>query len=227
MNNANFQWKNALAKIMLAGALSCSLTACVPVMLVSGAVGGGMAASDRRTVGMQTEDKVITLKGENIAAKTSGENGHVNVACFNRKVLLTGEVDSEATKQAVANEISSIENVQAVVNEIAVMAPSTIGSRSNDSLITSKVSASFLAEKDLYSHAFKTVTERGTVYLMGRVTEREGNHAAQVASGVSGVQQVVKVFEYITEEELQKMTVVQQTEKNNSSWDAPPDEIGD
>ncbi len=224
MNNAKFRWKNTLAKIMLAGALSCSLAACVPVMMVGGAVGGGMAATDRRTVGMQTEDKVITLKGENIASKISGETGHINIACFNRKVLLTGEVDSEATKQAVANEIAGIENVQAVVNEIAVMAPSTIGSRSNDSLITSKVSASFLAEKNLFSHAFKTVTERGTVYLMGRVTKREGNHAAQVAASVSGVQQVVKVFEYITEEELQKMMVVQQTE-NNTSWDAPPDKI--
>ncbi len=224
MNKENLRWKNTLSKILLASALSCSLTACVPVMLVSGAVGGSMAASDRRTVGMQTEDKIITLKGENIASKTAGEKGHVNVACFNRKILLTGEVDSEATKQAVANEISSIENVQAVVNELAVMAPSTMGSRSNDSLITSKVSASFLAEKDLHSHAFKTITERGTVYLMGRVTEREGDHAAQVAAGVSGVEKVVKVFEYITEEELQKMSVVKQT-NNNTEWDAPPDEL--
>ncbi len=225
MNNTNFHWKNTLAKITFAIVLGCSLTSCAPVMLVSGAIGGGMAATDRRTIGMQTEDKVITLKGENIAFKISDGSGHINVACFNRRVLLTGEVDSEATKQAVANEISSIENIQAVVNELAVMAPSTIGSRSNDSLITSKVSTSFLAEKGLFSSAFKTVTERGIVYLMGRVTEREGNHAAKIASSISGVRQVVKVFEYISEEELQKMTIIPQAE-NNSSWDASPDEIG-
>ncbi len=224
MNKPTFNWKNLTAKLMLAGALTCSLTACVPVMLFSGAVGGGMAAVDRRTVGAQTEDKAIVLKGENIAYKLAGDNGHVNVTSFNRKVLLTGEVDSEATKQAVANAMTEIDNVETVVNELAIMAPSGMGSRSNDSLLTTKVSTSLLAEKNLYSSAFKTVTERGTVYLMGRVTEEEGAHAARVAAGVSGVQSVVKVFEYITQEELEKLVILQKT-NNQDNVSSSPDEI--
>lgn len=219
-----FNWKSLTAKLMLAGALTCSLTACVPVMLVSGAVGGGMAAVDRRTVGAQTEDKAITLKGENIAYKLAGDKGHVNVTSFNRKVLLTGEVDSEATKQAIANAMTGVENVQSVINEIAILAPSSFGSRSNDTLLTTKVSSSLLAEKNLYSSAFKTVTERGTVYLMGRVTEEEGDHAARVAAGVSGVQNVVKVFEYITPEELEKLVILQKS-NNQDNVSSSPDEI--
>ena len=215
MNKLAFPWKNMLAKCILASILMGSLTACVPIMVAGGAVGGGMAATDRRTLGAQTEDKAILLKGEHIAYKIGGNNSHINVSSFNQKVLLTGEVDSEATKQAIGNAIAEIENVESVINELAILAPSSFGSRSNDSLITSKVSASLLAEKNLYSSAFKTVTERGTVYLMGRVTRKEGEHAARVAAGVSGVQNVIKVFEYLTEEDLQKLMVLP-TSSNNT-----------
>ena len=163
---------------------------------------------NRRTLGAQTEDKVINLKGENQASNIVGDKGHVSVTSFNRKVLLTGEVPNEAMKQAVGNAISRIDNVESVVNELAILAPSSFTSRSNDAFITGKVSASFVDAKDLFSNSLKTVTERGTVYLMGLVTEREGNRAAQVAGGVNGVQKVVKVFEYISDEQLQKLSTL-------------------
>lgn len=201
-------WKYRLAAFVLGGALLCSLSACVPVMMVGGTVSGSMAATDRRTLGAQTEDKVINLKGENQASNIVGDKGHVSVTSFNRKVLLTGEVPNEAMKQAVGNAIARIDNVESVVNELAILAPSSFTSRSNDAFITGKVSASFVDAKDLFSNSLKTVTERGTVYLMGLVTEREGNRAAQVAGGVSGVQKVVKVFEYISDEQLQKLSTL-------------------
>lgn len=201
-------WKYRLAALVLGGAMLCSLSACVPVMMVGGTVSGSMAATDRRTLGAQTEDKVINLKGENQASNIVGDKGHVSVTSFNRKVLLTGEVPNEAMKQAVGNAISQIDNVESVVNELAILAPSSFTSRSNDAFITGKVSASFVDAKDLFSNSLKTVTERGTVYLMGLVTEREGNRAAQVAGGVSGVQKVVKVFEYISDEQLQKLSTL-------------------
>ncbi len=201
-------WKYRLAALVLGGAMLCSLSACVPVMMVGGTVSGSMAATDRRTLGAQTEDKVINLKGESQASNIVGDKGHVSVTSFNRKVLLTGEVPNEAMKQAVGNAISRIDNVESVVNELAILAPSSFTSRSNDAFITGKVSASFVDTKDLFSNSLKTVTERGTVYLMGLVTEREGNRAAQVAGGVSGVQKVVKVFEYISDEQLQKLSTL-------------------
>lgn len=199
------KWIRPLAGLLLCGAVFTSLQGCVG-MAVGGAVMGTLAATDRRTFGAQTEDKTILVKGETRVANLVGDAGHVNITSFNRKVLLTGEVRDEAMKAAVEREVSSIEGVESVVNELEVMGTSSFTSRSNDTLITGRVKASFVDTKDLYASSIKVVTERGIVYLMGRVTPREGNLAAEVARSVSGVQKVVKVFEYITEDELKKMT---------------------
>jgi osmotically-inducible protein OsmY len=184
----------------LAATLASSLTACFPVV-VGGAVAGTVAASDRRTFGAQTEDKAIAVKSEVKIPNVTGNAGHVNVNAFNRKVLITGEVRDEDMKVAVEREVKGIEGVVSVVNELEVAGPASYTSRSNDVLITSKVKLSLADAKDISANSFKVVTERGNVYLMGRVTQREGNQAAEIARGVSGVYKVVKVFEYITEEE--------------------------
>ena len=136
----------------------------------------------------------------------AGDVGHVNVNSFNRKVLLTGEVKDDAVKAAVEREVAAIEGVQSIVNDLAVAGASSLTSRSNDSLFTGKVKASFVDDKVIYANSIKVVTERSVVYLMGRVTPSEGARAAAIASGVSGVQKVVKVFEYITDAELQDLT---------------------
>jgi osmotically-inducible protein OsmY len=120
-------------------------------------------------------------------------------------VLLTGEVRDEAMKQAVEKEVRSIANVDNVMNELLVAGPSSYTSRSSDALITSKVKLSLADKKTVSANSFKVVTERGNVYLMGLVTQREGNIAAQVAQGVSGVMSVTKMFEYISEEDLRAM----------------------
>lgn len=195
-----------LAAAALCGAVLLSLQGCAGIML-GGAVMGTMAATDRRTLGAQTEDKAIVVKGESRASAVVGEDGHVNVNSFNRKVLLTGEVKDAAMKSAVEREIASIENVQSVVNELAIDLPSSFTSRSNDALITGKVKASFVDSKEMHANAVKVVTERGVVYLMGRVTQREGDLAGEIARNVGGVQKVVKVFDYISEDELRRMTI--------------------
>jgi osmotically-inducible protein OsmY len=203
------KWKRPIATAILCGASVMSLQGCFE-MFVGTAVMGTFASSDRRTFGAQTEDRAIMLKGEVRAANLVGDQGHVNVASFNRKVLLTGEVRDEAMKAAVEREIAGIEGVQSIVNELAVAGLASYTSRANDSLITSKVAASFVDAKDLFANSLKVVTERGTVYLMGRVTQREGDRAADIASGVSGVQKVVKVYEYISEDELKRLSTTAQ-----------------
>ena len=204
--------RRPLAALALGGMLATTLTGCIE-MAVGGVVVGALAASDRRTLGAQTEDRAIMLKGESRVSKLVGGEGHVNVNSFNRKVLLTGEVKDEQMKAAAEREIAGVEGVQSVVNELAVSGLSSLGSRSNDALITGKVKASFVDAKDLFANSFKVVTERGTVYLMGRVTDREGRRGAEVAAGVPGVQRVVKVFEYISEEDLKKMSSSQQPQQ--------------
>lgn len=190
-----------LAKICLAVVLTMNLQGCVE-MVVGSAVVGAIAANDRRTLGAQTDDKAITIKAETQIPSLIGDAGHVNIACFNRKVLITGEVRDAATKASVEREVAGIAGVQGIVNELNISSRSTYTSRGNDSLITGKVKASFVDTKQLSASAIKVVTERETVYLMGRVTEREGQLAAEVARGVGGVQRVVKVFDYINETEL-------------------------
>jgi osmotically-inducible protein OsmY len=187
------------------GALLLQLGGCVE-MVVGSTVVGMVATADRRTFGAQTEDKAIAVKGELRIPKVVGEAGHVNVNSFNRKVLLTGEVKDEAMKAAVQREAAAIEGVLSVANELEIAGPASYTSRSNDTLITTKVKASLVDMKTISANSFKVVTERGIVYLMGRVTSREGALAADVARGVSGVQKVVKIFEYITEEEMRAMT---------------------
>lgn len=187
----------AVAAAVLA---STTLSACAP-LIVGGAVAGTIAATDRRTFGAQTEDKSIVVKAELKLPNVAGKSSHVNVNSFNRRVLLTGEVPDDETKAKVEREIRAIEGVVNVTNELEVGFSSSYTSRSNDALITSKVKLSLADAKDISANTFKVVTEKGAVFLMGRVTQREGAQAADIARGVSGVTKVVKVFEYISEDE--------------------------
>jgi osmotically-inducible protein OsmY len=209
MNNS--LWNPLVKKIsrpLLAVSLSCaalvSLQGCVAVV-VGGAVMGTLAATDRRTFGAQTEDKAIVLKGEMAVKRVLGDAAHINVNSFNRVALLTGEVADAQARATAEREVKAIQGVLAVQNELVISGLSNLSARSSDVVITTKVKASIVDTKDLYSSAFKVVTEAGTVFLMGRVTHREGDLAARVAAGVNGVRKVVKVFEYITEDELKTM----------------------
>lgn len=197
--------RRSMATVALCGVVAGSLQGCIE-MAIGTAVMGTLAASDRRTFGAQTEDKTIAVKGEMRIPGIVGNAGQVNIASFNRRVLLTGEVRDEAMKAAVEREVSAIEGVASIVNELAIAGSSSFTSRSNDSLITGKIKASFVDAKDLYANSIKVVTERGIVYLMGRVTQREGDLAAEVARGVGGVQKVIKIFEYIGDDELKRLT---------------------
>jgi len=193
-----------ISKAVLCIALLSSLQGCIAVV-AGAAVGGAMATADRRSLGAQTEDKAIAVKADSRLGNIVGDAGHVNVNSFNRKVLLTGEVRDEAMKRAVENEVRSIANVDNVSNELEIAGPSSYTSRSSDTLITSKVKLSLADKNTIKANTIKVVTERGNVYLMGLVTQREGNIAAQVAQGVSGVMRVTKIFEYISEEDLRSL----------------------
>jgi len=184
--------------------LSLCLNACAPI-LVAGFAGSAMVATDRRTSGAQLEDETIELRSSARIRDNLGEKAHVNVTSYNRQVLLTGEVATERDKQSVVSLVEKVENVKAVVNELSVMPPTNLSSRSNDLIVTGKIKASLVDSRDLFANAFKIVTERNTVYVMGRVTQREANSATNVIRNVSGVNKVVRLFEIISEEELSRM----------------------
>lgn len=201
MKSAN---QKLLGSVLLSVCLGAALSACAP-MMVGGAVMGTLMATDRRTSGMQLEDEGIELKGASRIRESLGERGHVNVSSYNRQVLLTGEVPSAQDKQAVEQILSKVENVRSVVNELGVQENTSLSQRSSDSLVTGKVKASMVDAQDLFANSFKVVTERGTTYLMGRVTQREANRATDLVRSIEGVKKVVRVVELISEEELQRL----------------------
>jgi osmotically-inducible protein OsmY len=188
----------ALAAALLAG----TLAGCAPLIVAGAAAGTAIMATDRRTSGAQIDDETIEVRAASRLRDAFGERAHVAVSSYNRQVLLTGEVPSDAVKQQAEQIVARVDNVRAIVNDLAVGTPTTLTQRSGDALTTGKVRASFVDAADLQSNAFKVVTERGTVYLMGRVTQREADRATNIARQVSGVQRVVRMFELVSPEDL-------------------------
>jgi osmotically-inducible protein OsmY len=200
--------KQAPSRRFLTGALSAlavvsALSGCAP-LVVGSAVMGGMVATDRRTSGAQLDDEGIELRSANRLREALGERGHVNVTSYNRQVLLTGEVPSEQDRQLVEKTVSGVDNVRSIINELGVLGNTSLTQRSSDALITGRVKASMVDAQDVFANAFKVVTERGAVYLMGRVTQREADRATELTRSVSGVQRVVRVLEIISDAELQR-----------------------
>ncbi len=199
----NFQ-SLVLSGVVLAATLS-SLSACAP-LLVGGAVMTGIVATDRRTAGTQLEDEAIELKVASAVRQDLGERIHLNVTSFNRKVLVSGEARTQADKERAEKLAQSQENVSSVVNDLAVAIPSSVTQRSKDLVITGQAKAAFIDAKDLQVNSIKVVTERGIVYLMGRVTAREAKRASDIVRGIGGVTKVVRVFDEISEEELKRLS---------------------
>jgi osmotically-inducible protein OsmY len=181
---------------------AATLAGCAPLVIGGAAVGTALVVTDRRSSGAQIDDETIELRGGSRMSETFGDRAHVNVASYNRRVLLTGEVPSDAAKQQAEQIAARLENVKEVVNELAVMPPTTFTQRSNDTFITGKVRASFVDAAELQTNAFRVVTERGTVYLMGRVTQAEADRATQITRQVPGVLRVVRIFEIVTAAEV-------------------------
>lgn len=191
--------------LLAAVALAGGVTGCATPVVLGGAAIGGMMAFDRRTAGTQIEDETIELRSVNRIHGAYGDKVHINVTSYNRQVLLTGEVLHAEAREAIEKIVAGVENVRSVVNDLAVMPNTSIAQRSNDTFITGKVRASLVDAKDLSANSFKVVTERNVVYLMGLVTQREAGRATAIARGVTGVSKVVRVFEYLTEEDLARM----------------------
>jgi osmotically-inducible protein OsmY len=196
--------QNLLALVTLTTAFAAGLSACAPI-IVGGAVMGSLVATDRRTAGTQVEDEGIELRSGSRLRDNPGERIHVNVTSYNRQVLLTGEAPTAQDRQLAEQVVSKVANVRAIVNEIGILGITTLSQRANDAYITGKVKAGMVDTKDLFANAFKVVTERSTVYLMGRVTQREANRATDIARSTDGVQKVVRLLEIISEEELQNL----------------------
>lgn len=191
---------HAIARVAATAALlavvALSQNACVP-LIVGGVAAGAAVATDRRTTGTQLDDEVIEDKNALAINERFKGDFHVNITSYNGIVLLTGEVPADSAKADIEQMLRSTPKVRAVQNELVVGPVTDLASRSNDTLITSKVKARFVEAAKFQINYVKVVTEHGVVYLMGVVRRDEGDAAAELARTTSGVQRVVKVFEYI------------------------------
>ncbi|MDH3319755.1 MAG: BON domain-containing protein [Betaproteobacteria bacterium] len=183
-------------RLLLATAVALPLLqGCIEMMVV----GTGVAvatAEDRRTTGAQLEDRGIELRAANRIDDRLGERAHVNVTSFNRYVLLTGEASDEATRAEIETLARSVPNVLGVSNDVQIAGKSSTTSRSNDTIITSKVKTRFADANKFNVFQVKVVTEAAVVYLLGIVTEQEAADAVEIARTTAGVRKVVKMFEY-------------------------------
>jgi len=197
----------ALALLTAGGiAVGAVLAACVP-LVVGGALvaGGANVASDRRPVGIQLEDEAIEHRVDNVVyTRFPIEPVNLYVTSYNRKVLLTGQVHDEKTRAEIESLVARVENVAQVVNELQIAPVSSTGQRADDTLLASKVRGALLGLREPPFTVIKTRITASVVYLMGRVTNSEGEGAAKAASRVEGAKGVVKVFEYIAPAELEK-----------------------
>jgi osmotically-inducible protein OsmY len=197
-----------MALAVLAALGAASLSGCFP-LVAAGAAGGALVATDRRSAGTQLVDQQIELAANKALRNSAVEPAHIDVTSYNGRVLLTGEVPNAQDKQLAGQLVSRVENVNSIVNELQLGENASLTQRSSDTLITGKVKASFVDAKDLYANAFKVVTENGTVFLMGRVTQREAERATDIARSVSGVQRVVRIFDIVPEANLLQQEVPQ------------------
>ena len=181
-----------------------ALNGCATAVVATGGV-GALALHDRRSFGTLTDDESTEWKAAARVPEKYRDSAHLNFTSYNRKLLITGEVPNEQARQEIMASLRPIEGIRQIHDESAVMPPSSLAARSRDSLTDAKVKARLIEEKQISANHFKVVTERGTVYLMGIVGEREGKIAIEIARTTDGVRRVVSLFEVVGDAELRRL----------------------
>ncbi len=188
-----------LALITLALATPLLLQGCAAPLLVAGAAAGVAITQDKRPPGVVLEDERLESR---IASAVNGDRSlardvNVSVTSYHQVVLLTGQVPDEATRQRVLAHLRGIEQIRRIHDHLAIAPPSQLGQRSRDTMITARVKSALAGENGFPSAHLKIVTERDTVYLMGRVRRDDAARIGAIVQGVEGVKLIVFVFEYL------------------------------
>jgi osmotically-inducible protein OsmY len=184
-----------MTRLCIAASVFLLLPGCAPVLIGAAAGGAYSSIEDRRTAAIQIDDEGIELRVGNRIGDRFGDRVHVSVTSYNRSLLLTGEVPDAQTRDEVERIARAVPGVQGVANELEIAGVSSLGARTNDAFITSKVKARFLDARKFNPLHVKVVTEAGVVYLLGVVTEQEANEAVELARTMSGVRKVVRIFD--------------------------------
>jgi osmotically-inducible protein OsmY len=218
MNMATTRLNHAASATLLCAALGCTtLLAGCPAVLLVGAGTGVVSASDRRTTGAQLDDQGIELRAGQRLKETLGDKaGGMSVASYNRRVLIYGQAPDEASRKRAQDVVVGTANVRDTINDVEIAGNTSFSTHASDALVASKVRASLLNAAGVPSSSINVTVERGVTYLQGLVSETEADRAAKVAAGVDGVVRVVKVFEFLTPADIDRLTRTQASGSSGS-----------
>ena len=189
--------------LLLTALLAPALSGCFPA-LVAGTAAGVISLHDRRTTGTQTDDETTEWKAAGRIPKEFKDKSRVSFVSYNRRVLITGEVPSEEASQAIERQTRSIEGVREIYNELTIGTPATLSMRSGDAFLESKVKARLVDSRQISANHIKVVAERGQVYLLGVVNEKEAKVAITVARTTAGVRKVINVMEILSAADINR-----------------------
>lgn len=167
--------------------------------VVAGTASAVTAANDRRTIGSQIDDNNIEIKASIALSEIERLEKFANISAVsvNGIVLLVGQVSNEEMRNEAQRTIEGVSGIRKIHNQIRIGSNIGITTQTHDSWLTSKVKAQLLTAKDISSNNIKVVTENAEVFLMGLVSGSESTQAVNIARNVSGVERVIKVFEYM------------------------------
>lgn len=208
--------KSLIATLLIGATVLPALQGCFPVV-AAGVTSGVMATVDRRSLGTQTEDETIEWKASAQVSEKLGDKAHLNFTSYNRKVLMTGEVPNQNAKSEAERIVGNLPNVQGVHNELVVGPASSFTNRSNDAFITSKIKSRSLDTGKFNPVHVKVVTEAGSAFLLGIVTQTEAEAAVNVARTTAGVKKVVNLMEIITPAKARELDIAQKSSGNGKT----------
>jgi osmotically-inducible protein OsmY len=187
-------------KLVTIPLLFLTLVSCKTILVQTTDENGIIEDPTERTTGAVIEDEsietkvVVNMKSQEPAFRSS----NFSVISHNGVVLIVGQVESEALKSKATNIASQASSkIKRIHNELEVAGKTSLISRSNDSWVATKVRTLMLTNKEVPSDQIRVIAENGAIYLMGIISQNEGDRAANLARNVSGVTKVVKVFEYL------------------------------
>ncbi|HBX57464.1 BON domain-containing protein [Pseudomonas sp. UBA2684] len=171
-----------------------------PLILAALAFTLVLAGCGSRSIGNKIDDQFIAPEvSSNVArahADLTSPTSHIVVTSYNGVVLLAGQTPRSDLKAAAEQAARKVQGVSKVHNELQVLQPTSLLARSNDSLLTTKIKAQMLTDSSVPSTRIKVITENGIVYLLGLVSRQEANQATSLVQSVSGVQKIIKLFQY-------------------------------
>ena len=187
-----------LKKLAILLGATIFLQGCVAAVIGGGAV-AAKVATDPRTTGTQIDDETLEFKVENAVEKDAQikAEGRVNAVSYNGRVLLIGQVPNSDVKDTATALAKGVEGVNEVCNELTVSPKISFAQISKDSWLTTQVKSKMFVDGRVKATDVKVISENGEVFLLGNVTQSQANAAADIASKISGVKKVIKVFKYL------------------------------